>query len=612
MTKTLPQMVLDQARRLGSRTALRRKSEGVYRDISWDRMAAMIRAFGDGLLALGLQPGDRVAIMAPNCPEWLYADLATLGCGGVSAPVYQTEGLEAVHHILNDSGSRFVFVQSPLLAAELVEARSSTPGLERIILLEGLPTEPDTLSCEAFLAAGTTVVSGLFDQRLAAGGPDDLASLVYTSGTTGPPKGVMLSHNNFLSNIAASAPLFAIGEQDTCLSFLPLSHVFERMAGYYLMLHQGATIAYAESIESVPHNLAEVQPTVVISVPRLYEKMYARVMERAINGPWLRKQIFFWALGVGRQQAQRMLAGEAAGAGLKLALAIARALVFSKLQAHMGGRLGFFVSGGAPLGREIAEFFLAAGIPIYEGYGLTETSPVIAANCPAAIRLGTVGRPIPGTQVRIAADGEILVRGPGVFRGYWNNPVATEEAFAEGWFKTGDIGVLDAEGFLAITDRKKDLIVTAGGKNIAPQNLENLFKTDKYLSNAMVYGDRKPYLTALLVPNLENLEKYARYKKIDFIDHCDLVGHPQILDLIRRRINALQQEMPSYQKIKRFTLLSADFGKELVTPTLKIKRKLVNQHYHSLLEGMYLAQDLGVHDSGFCVVDPQSEKGPSE
>ena len=612
MAQTLPQMVFAQARRLGPRTALRRKTGGVYRDISWATMAERIRSFGDGLLALGLQPGDRVAIMAPNGPEWLYSDLATLGCGGVTAPVYHTEGLDAIHHILNDSGSRFVFVQSPLLAAELAEARKKTPGLEQIILLEGTPAGPDILGGPAFLEGGQTLASGLFDQRLAAGKADDLASLVYTSGTTGPPKGVMLSHANFLSNVAASAPLFPIGEQDTCLSFLPLSHVFERMAGYYLMLHQGATIAYAENIESVPHNLGEVRPTLVISVPRLYEKMYARVMERAINGPWLRKQIFFWALGVGRQQAQRVLAGHPPGVGLKLALAIARALVFSKLQAHMGGRLGFFVSGGAPLGREIAEFFLAAGIPIYEGYGLTETAPVISANCPAAIRLGTVGRPIPGTEVRIAEDGEILVRGPGVFRGYWNNPEATAEAFTDGWFKTGDIGEIDADGFLAITDRKKDLIVTAGGKNIAPQNLENLFKTDKYLANAMVYGDGKPYLTALLVPNLENLEKYARYKKIDFINHCDLVSHPQILDLIRRRINTLQQQMPSYQTIKRFTLLSADFGKELVTPTLKIKRKRVSQHFHAQLEGMYLAKDLGVHDSGFCIVDPQTEKGTLE
>ncbi len=608
MAQTLPRMVFDQARRLTDRTALRRKAAGAYQDVSWTAMAETVRAFARSLLALGLQPGERVAIMAPNSPDWLYSDLGILSCGGVSAPVYHTEGLEAVHHILNDSGSRYVFVHSPLLAGQLADARSATPALERIILLEGDISHPLCLDRKEFLAAGRQVAAEQLETRLAAGRGEDLASLVYTSGTTGHPKGVMLTHGNFLANVAASAPLFPIGEADTCLSFLPLSHVFERMAGYYLMLHQGATIAYAESIEAVPVNLGEVQPTVVISVPRLYEKMYARIMERAINGPWLRKQIFFWAIGVGRKQAALLLAGKPPGGLLKLEVGVAQALVFSKLQAHMGGRLGFFVSGGAPLGRDIAEFFLAAGIPIYEGYGLTETAPVIAANHPGAIRLGTVGQPIPGTEVRIAVDGEILVRGPGVFQGYWNNPEATAAAFEEGWFKTGDIGQLDAEGYLAITDRKKDLIVTAGGKNIAPQNLENLFKTDKYLANAMVYGDRKPYLTALLVPNLENLEKYARYKKLDFIDHCDLVNHPQVLDLIRRRINALQQGMPSYQHIKRFTLLSQDFAKDLVTPTLKVKRKLVTQRFQSVLEGMYLAQDMGVHDRGFCVVEPEQQE----
>ncbi len=612
MAQTLPRMVFAQAQRLGNRSALRHKTAGVYHDISWAAMAEAIRSFGHGLLALGLKPGERVAIMAPNSPDWLYADLGTLACGGVSAPVYHTEGLDAIHHIINDSGCRLVFVQSPLLAAEISEARSQTSGLKQIILLEGEVPVPQVLSREQFLAAGQKVAPELFAQRLAAGKEDDLASLVYTSGTTGPPKGVMLTHANFLSNVKAAVPLFPIGEDDACLSFLPLSHVFERMAGYYLMLHQGATIAYAESIDTVPANLGEVTPTVVISVPRLYEKMYARIMERALAGSWLRKQIFFGALRAGRAQARLTLAKEQPGALLGLAVAVAKRLVFSKLHQHLGGQLRFFVSGGAPLGKEIAEFFLAAGIPIYEGYGLTETAPVIAANTPAATRLGTVGRALPNTQVKIAEDGEILVRGPGVFQGYWNNPTATAEAFADGWFKTGDIGVLDADGFLAITDRKKDLIVTAAGKNIAPQNLENLFKTDKYLANAMIYGDRKPYLTALLVPNLENLEKYARYKKIDYIDHCDLVSHPQILDLIRRRINALQQEMPSYQTIKRFTLLSADFGKELVTPTLKIKRKLVSRHYQSVLEGMYLAQDLGVHDSGFCVIDPLNEKGSNK
>jgi long-chain acyl-CoA synthetase len=312
------------------------------------------------------------------------------------------------------------------------------------------------------------------------------------------------------------------------------------------MLHQGTVIAYAENFESVPHNLAEVGPTVVISVPRLYEKMYARIMERVLSGSMVKKQLFFGALKACRSLVRTELSGEVPSLSQRLLAKISRAGVFSKLKTPLGGKLRFFVSGGAPLGAEIAEFFLAAGIPIYEGYGLTETSPVIAANTPAALRLGTVGRPIPGTEVRIADDGEILVKGPGVFAGYWNRPEETAEAFVDGWFKTGDIGVIDADGFLAITDRKKDLIVTAGGENVAPQNLENLLKTDKYIANSMIYGDKKPFLTALLVPNFDNLEKYARYKKIDFLNHCDLVSHPRVLDLVRRRVDALQQNRPPF------------------------------------------------------------------
>jgi long-chain acyl-CoA synthetase len=425
------------------------------------------------------------------------------------------------------------------------------------------------------------------------------------------PKGVILTHRNILANIEAAVRAFTIGPDDTCLSFLPLSHVFERVEGYYLMLHQGAVIAYAESIDTVPANLLEIRPTLVISVPRLYEKMFARIMERVLSGPWLKKQLFFGAIRVGRAYTREVLADREPALPLRLALAVARTLVFAKLKERLGGRLRFFISGGAPLVRNVAEFFLAADIPIYEGYGLTETAAGVTVNTPRELRLGTVGKPLFGAEIRLAEDGEILLRGPGVFSGYWNLPDATAEAFRDGWFQTGDIGELDRDGYLAITDRKKDLIVTAGGKNIAPQNLENRFKSDKYLSNAMVYGDRKPYLTALLVPNFENLEKYARYKKIDFLNHCDLVSHSRVLDLVRRRINRLQAELPSFTQVKRFTLLSRDFTGEEgeVTPTLKIKRKVVTMHFQQVLEGMYLAQGKGIHDSGFCIVDDNNAGG---
>lgn len=604
MPQTIPHMIRARVLEHPEKTALRRRVDGTYHDISWQTLGERLEDFGRGLLAAGIQAGDRVAIMARNCPEWAYADLAILTSGAISVPVYHTEGASALEHIIGDSGSRLLFLQSPLLADGLEQCLEQLPGLEQVILLEGHLDHPRVTSLARFLERGAEVRQERLEERLDRVRAGDTATLVYTSGTTGLPKGVILTHENILSNIRAVVPPFAIGPDDVCLSFLPLSHVFERVDGYYLMLHQGAVIAYAESIDTVPVNLTEVRPTVVISVPRLYEKMFARVMERVLSGPWLKKQLFFGAVKIGRTHLARELTGKPVGALLAAGMALASKLVFSKLRERLGGRLRFFISGGAPLVRNISEFFLAAGIPIYEGYGLTETAGGIAVNTPARLRPGTVGRALPGIELRTASDGEILIRGPGVFQGYWNRDDLTGEVFTDGWFHSGDIGEIDAAGFLTITDRKKDLIVTAGGENIAPQNLENRFKTDKYLANALIYGDRRPFLTALLVPNFENLEKYARFKQIDFLNHCDLVSHPRILDLVRRRIDGLQADLPSFNRVKRFTLLSRDFtaAEGEVTPTLKIKRKVVHQHFETVLEGMYQAADHGSHDSGFCIV----------
>lgn len=605
MQETLPQMILRQAAVNPTRSALRRKLDGQYRDITWEEMTKEVFRFGKAILTFGLQPGDRLAIMASNGPEWVYADMGTMAAGGITVPIYQNEGLDGILHIINDSGCRLLFLQSPVTARELAVRISEIPALERVITLEGRMDYPRFQTLADFLAAGESLSDQDLEHRLATGSPDDIATLVYTSGTTGPPKGVMLTHNNILANVEAAVKAFPISADDVSLSFLPLSHVFERVDGYYLMLHQGAVIAYAESIDSVPLNTTEVQPTVVISVPRLYEKIFARIMERALSEPWPKKQAFFSALRIGRAYTDRRLSGQKPGLLLNICIAMSRLLVFSQLRKRLGGRLRFFISGGAPLARNVAEFFLAADIPIYEGYGMTETAAGIAANSPGHLRLGTVGKPLGRTVIRIAEDGEILVRGPGVFQGYWQRPELNEEVFVDGWFKTGDVGATDLDGYLSITDRKKDLIITAGGENIAPQNLENRFKSDKYLSNALVYGDRKPFLTALLVPNFENLEKYARHKEIDFLNHCDLVNHHQVLDLVRRRINTMQDDLPAFSRIKRFTLLSRDFSAERgeVTPTLKIKRKAVAKNFKQVIEGMYQAQDHGRHDSGFCVVE---------
>lgn len=604
---TLPQTVLDLAQKREGLVALRRKEGGAYRDVSWGRMAEEIRRYGRALLHLGIARGDRVAIMAPNGPEWVYADLGAMAAGALSVPVYHTEGMNALRHIVADSESRFLFVSSPRVAAEVLSTPEKVPALERVILLEGALEDPRALSLADFLAGGDRVSPELLAQAVASGRPEDVATIVYTSGTTGVPKGACLTHRNILSNVEACARLFPIGPGDACLSFLPLSHVFERVDGYYFMLCQGVTIAYAEGLETVAANLQEVRPTVMISVPRLYEKMYGRVMEKALSEPALKRRLFFAALRAGRSGARQRLAGRRPGILQRAALALADRAVFSRLRERLGGRLRFFISGGAPLGREIAEFFDSAGMPIYEGYGLTETAGGIAVNTPEARRPGTVGRPFPNTEVRMAEDGEILLRGSGVFPGYWKRPEETREAFTDGWFSTGDVGVVDAEGFLSITDRKKDLLITASGENIAPQPLENLFKSDPLLANALVHGDRKPYLTALLAPNLENLENFAREQGIAFADPCDLVTHPRILEEVRRRIDRLQEGLPSIQRIKRFTLLSRDFSRQELTPTLKIRRKVVSEHFRGVLDGMYLPQDRGIHDAGFCIVEDLTE-----
>lgn len=609
MNWTLPQMVVDLAGRRQGQPALRRKENGTYRAIPWNTLGAEITRFGRGLLHLGLNRGDRVALMAPNAPEWAYADLGAMAVGGVTVPIYHTEQIEAVRHILDDSGSRFLFLNSPALAARLLQQREKLPHLERLILLTGSLDHAAALGLENFLTLGEQVPLETFEKTLRAGGQEELATLIYTSGTTGLPKGVRLTHRNILTNVEECRQQFEIGPADECLSFLPLSHVFERVDGFYFMLRQGVVIAYAENFETVPANMAEVRPTIMVSVPRLYEKMYARVLDQVRAGSRLRRHLFFAALRAGRRRARLELAGERPAPWLRVITGLGNRLVFSRLKQRLGGRLRYFISGGAPLSPELAEFFLAAGVDIFEGYGLTESAGGIAVNTPQARRLGTVGRPFPGTEVRLDADGEILLRGDAIFEGYWNRPEESREAFtADGWFRTGDIGRFDEDGFLAITDRKKDIIVTASGENIAPQFLENRFKTDPLIANAVVYGDRKPYLTALLVPKMDNLAAFARENGVGFSDNCELVSHPRVLQAVREHVDSLQEELTPFQRVKRFTLLSGDFSRQELTPTLKVRRNLVRDHYREIFEGMYRAKDHAIHDSGFCIVENLTEE----
>jgi long-chain acyl-CoA synthetase len=575
---------------------LKYKQDGVWRDISSDELKRAVEEFSMGLRALGIEKGERVAILSENRPEWAITDLACLTAGAVDAPIYATLTPAQVLYILNDSEARALVVSSPHQVRKVQEIRAQAKHLQHVILVEDVPAElkAGTITFADVRARGREALAQdpeAVRKRAAEVQPGDLATLIYTSGTTGDPKGVMLTHSNLVSNTVGSGLVTdTLGPQDVALSFLPLCHVFERMSGHYLMLLKGCTIAYAESVEQVPANMAEVRPTVMSSVPRLYEKMFARVHEKVAGDPPLRQKIFRWAVGVGRESFRHFVDRTKPGLGLRVKAGLADKLVFSKIKERTGGRLRLFVSGGAPLAREIAEFFGAAGLLILEGYGLTETSPVITVNRPDAIKPGSVGLPIKDVEIKIAPDGEILTRGPHVMKGYFKKPEATAEAIdAEGWFHTGDIGLIDERGFLTITDRKKDIIVTSGGKNIAPQPIENVLKTHKLIGEIVMIGNKRNFPAALIVPNFENLEKWAKEKGLAYGSREDLIRKPEVEGLYEQTVRELTGHLAQYERIKKLALLPREFTLEAgeLTPTLKVKRRVVEQKYKDVIDRLY-------------------------
>ena len=574
--------------------AMRVKRGGTWVALSFADLLSQVQAFSIGLHELGVNAGDRLAILSENRPEWAVTDFACLACRCADVPVYPTLPAHQIEYILRDSGAVAVCCSSAAQLAKILEIRGHLPTLKTIIVFDNDAASAGALTFEAVLARGRTALAKYPTWRADALAvkPDDLATLIYTSGTTGDPKGVMLTHGNITSDVVAGLQVLDLRGSDECLSFLPLSHIFERMAGHYCMTQQGAIINYATSIEAVPIEMGELRPTVVCSVPRLYEKIYARVLENAMAGSPLKQKIFLWAKRVGETWAELAIEGRAIPALLGMQYRVAYALVFTKLAARVGGRLRFFVSGGAPLSAEIARFFFAAGLPIMEGYGLTETSPVITVNGFGRARLGTVGKVVPGVEVRIAADGEILTRGPNVMKGYYNKPEATAEVMSEGgWFHTGDIGELDADSFLKITDRKKDIIVTAGGKNIAPQPIENLVKTNPFVLSAVMIGDKRKYPVMLVVPNMEALRKWADAEgmtgRTDTALLSDIVVHNKLTDEIKKTLRELAQ----YEMPKKFLILDRDFSIEAgeLTPTLKVKRRVVEKVHQDRIEELYAA-----------------------
>ncbi|MGA8492221.1 MAG: long-chain fatty acid--CoA ligase [Terriglobales bacterium] len=529
----------------------------------------------------GISRGDRVAILSENRPEWTIADFACLLIGAVVVPVYTTLTGEQTAYILRDSGARAIFVstEKQLLKVQSIQDQTT---VERIVVMDAVETA-HAAHMERLMHDGPKERNAQFDSGARMAGCDDLATIIYTSGTTGTPKGAMLTHGNMASNIAHSLSGFEVRGGEISISFLPLSHVTARHVDF-AMLSRGVTLAYVSALDQLPQALLEVRPTIFVGVPRVYEKVHGQVDIKAKGFP--KKWIYRWALSVGRAQRDKILADQAPAS---LAWKLCNHLVYSKVRAGMGGRAEVFISGGAPLGRELAEWYADIGIRIDEGYGLTETSPVIAVNSPKAHKLGTVGKTLPNIEVRIAEDGEILVRGPSVFKGYWNRPEETRAALVDDWFKTGDIGQLDADGFLSVTDRKKDLIKTSGGKFIAPQPLENSLKHNALIGEAVIVGDKHKFPAVLIAPYFPVLEDWARANQVESLAREELVAHPKVKALYEGIVGDLNRNLARYEQLKKVILIAEEFSAEngALTASMKLRRRVVEERYRDRIEAMY-------------------------
>ncbi len=591
----LLQVLRQRARFFGRKKALFYKVNGEYSgSYTWHEWMERAREVTLALHAMGIRKGDHVGILAENCPEWTFADLGILGLGAVTVPIYPTASAEDTRFIIEHSRLKALFVATREQFDKVCDFSGGFLPGGLIIFFTALSDDENSLA--AFRANGRVYElnhQGLYDQCVRDVGPDDLATIIYTSGTTGAPKGVMLTHRNFIANYQGAFQRIQIDERDSVLSFLPLSHVFERLAGYYYQVAYGVSIYYAESVATVAEDIRKVRPTIVVAVPRFYEKTHARILERVQQASRLQQRLFHWGVRIGTRVAQMKTRKQNVPFGLALCFLIARGLVFSKIKQAMGGRIRFFISGGAPLSKDLARFFYAAGILILEGYGLTETSPVIAVNAIGDLKFGTVGRVIPGISVKIAEDGEILTSGPCVMKGYYENKAASSECIKDGWFHTGDIGAFDSEGFLRITDRKKDIIVLAGGKNVAPQNIENRILSDGLFSQAVVLGDKRPYLCALIVVNRNDVHQFAAGAGIVSSDYETLLRRPEVREWVRRRLDATMDGLANYETVKSFILLPQEFTQAAgeVTPTMKIKRRVVMKTHQQTIDELYRNTD---------------------
>jgi long-chain acyl-CoA synthetase len=594
--KTLADLPFHVAGRFPKPLAIGRCRGDQLVGMSSKEMLERVRDLSLGLSAVGVRRGDRVALISESRPEWLLCDLAILTGGGVTVPIYPTLSSAQARYILQDSGARLAVVSTRLQLDKVQEVRHLVPELAAVVVMDGAAAAESTsvLALEDIEQRGHTRMTSEwgaakeFRDAARTVRPDDLATIIYTSGTTGEPKGVMLTHANLVADLRGAAPSLDLSQEDVALSFLPLSHAFERMVAY-IYLFAGVSIVFAETFDTIARDMLKVRPTVLTGVPRVYEKLNARIVEAGQSAPGVKGKIFQWAINAGMARSGAVLRGRTPGPITQLKAAIGDRLVFATIREKLGGRLRFAASGSAPLAANTLEFFYGIGIPVIEGYGLTETAPILTFNPRNAPRLGTVGKAIPGVELRIAPDGEILARGPNVMQGYFNKPDATAEALQDGWVHTGDVGQLDADGYLTITDRKKDLLVTSGGKKIAPQPIEGILKRSPLVSEAVILGDRRKYAAALIVPDFTVLERRLKDLGRPPSSRDELVTRPDVIALYDEIVDALNRELSQFERIKRIALLPSEFTVESgeLTPTLKVKRKVVEQKWHEKIEELY-------------------------
>ena len=596
MTRNLGQIFRDQARKYGDRLAVEKRLQGRWQSCTWNGYYEAAREIGLGLYSLGVRKGDRVAILSQNRLEWVMSDMGIMGIGACTVPIYITLPAEEVAYIISNSESKVYIAENSVALKKALEKKDKCPLLEKIVIIdtEGCDMSSDfVISLDKLRGLGRKLGESqpdLFERLTDEIGLQDLATIVYTSGTTGPPKGAMISHSNILAVFDGLDAVVPAYDTDVTVPFLPLNHVFERVAGHLYGMHKGITTHYAQDFDTIVEDIAAKKPTIILAVPRVCEKVYARIISEVREQPQWKQSVFNWAKDVGARVSKLKERKEHVPLILGLQHKVAYQLVYKKLREALGGRVRWMTASGAPIAREIVDFFNAAGIFVIEGYGMTETTAPVSLNTINDYKFGTAGKPLPCNQVRIADDGEILVKGGNVFKGYWKMPEQTREAFTEdGWLKTGDIGYLDNDGYLSITDRKKDLIITAGGKNIAPQNIENLFKEDPLFEQFVAIGDRRKYLVGLVNINLEVAERIAREEGLRFDTPEELLDRKDFLSIVDRHVEERNSHLARVETIKYYRIIKEPFSEETgeLTPSLKVKRKFVTEKYRDIIEDMY-------------------------